>query len=184
MRRAKVRVRVFGWMWMALLTGAGAVLAQEASTASTVYLVRHAERAVDHPSDPTLTPGGSTRAALLARMLQDVDLTSVLSTDYRRTQLTAAPVAADHGLTVESYDPRGPGLEDLLERLRSTPGYHLVVGHSNTTPAVVEALGGDPGSPIEEDEYDRLYVVVLADSEVVSSSLIRFGDLWTGGEGH
>lgn len=158
----------------------GAVAAQGASTGSTVYLVRHSERATDHPSDPTLSRAGSARSALLARMLQDVELTSILSTDYRRTQLTAAPVAEDHGITVESYEPRGEGLEQLLERLRSTPGYHLVVGHSNTTPAVVEALGGDPISPIDEGEYDRLYIVVLDGGEVVSSSLVRFGEPWHG----
>jgi phosphohistidine phosphatase SixA len=168
-----------------LVAGAAAEAggAQQPEEASTVYLVRHAERAADHPSDPTLTPAGSARAALLDRMLQDVRLVSVLSTDYRRTQLTARPVADSHGLPVETYEPRGPGLESLLERLRSTPGHHLVVGHSNTTPAVVEALGGDPVSAIEEDEYDRLYVVVLVGSEVVSSALIRFGAPWRGGEG-
>ena len=36
-----------------------------------------------------------------------------------------------------------------------------MVGHSNTTPALVEALGGDPGSPIESLEYDRLYMVTF-----------------------
>jgi phosphohistidine phosphatase SixA len=113
-------------------------------------------------------------------MLQDVELASILSTDYRRTRLTAAPVAEAHGLTVESYDPRGEGLEGLLERLHSTPGHHLVVGHSNTTPAVVEALGGDPVSPIDEGEYDRLYIVVLDGGEAVSSTLIRFGEPWHG----
>ncbi len=164
----------------ALVPAGGGVLAQEGGSGSTVYLVRHSERATDHPSDPTLTMAGSARSALLARMLQDVELTSILSTDYRRTQLTAAPVAAAHGIAVESYDPQGEGLGRLVERLRSSPGYHLVVGHSNTTPAVVEALGGDPVSPIDEGEYDRLYIVVVEGGEVVSSSLIRFGEAWNG----
>jgi phosphohistidine phosphatase SixA len=183
MTRAGLLRWVFAWIGVALLAGPGAGVAQQAAAGSTVYLVRHAERAADHPSDPTLTPAGSARAALLARMLQDVPLVSVLATDYRRTRLTAGPVADGHGLPIESYDPRGAGLESLLQRLRTTPGHHLVVGHSNTTPAVVDALGGDPVSAIEEDEYDRLYVVVLVGSEAVSSALIRFGDPWRGGEG-
>jgi hypothetical protein len=49
------------------------------------------------------------------------------------------------------------------------------VGHSNTTPALVDALGGASVSPVEEDEYDRLYVVVLGPGETVTSSLLRFG---------
>lgn len=180
MRRAPGWVGVAVSVVTALLLGTLTGAAQETDGGSTVYLVRHAERAADHPSDPGLTPAGSARAALLARMLGDVELASVHSTDYRRTRSTAEPTARAHGLRVESYDPRGPGLEALLERLRTTPGHHLVVGHSNTTPAVVEALGGDPVSPIDDDEYDRLYVVVLAGSEVVSSALIRFGEPWPG----
>mgnify|MGYP001828729931 FL=1 len=185
MRRARgwggrVRWAALVWVVAVLALGGKEAVAQEAATGSTVYLVRHSERATDHPTDPTLSVAGTARSALLARMLQDVELASILSTDYRRTRLTAAPVAEAHGLTVESYDPRGEGLEGLLERLHSTPGHHLVVGHSNTTPAVVEALGGDPVSPIDEGEYDRLYIVVLDGGEAVSSTLIRFGEPWHG----
>lgn len=182
MRRSTSWVRALRWAVAALLLGTASGVAQVEAPGSTIYLVRHAERASDHPSDPTLTPAGSARAALLARMLDDVELVSVHSTDYRRTRLTAGPVARAHGLEVESYEPRGVGLEALLDLLRTTPGHHLVVGHSNTTPAVVEALGGDPGPPIDDDEYDRLYVVVLAGSEVVSSALLRFGEPWRGGD--
>lgn len=142
---------------------------------SVIYLVRHAERAADHPSDPTLTPGGEARALELARVLADVPLTRIFSTDLRRTRLTAAPVARAHDLEVEFYDPAAGGLAELAERLAATPGHHLVVGHSNTTPALVEALGGDPLSPIQEMEYDRLYIVVLSPAGTVTSTLLRFG---------
>lgn len=143
--------------------------------ASVIYLVRHAERAADHPTDPTLTPDGEERARELARVLSDAPLTRVFSTDLRRTRLTAAPVASAHGLELELYDPGNGGLSALAARLAATPGHHLVVGHSNTTPALVEALGGDPVSPIAEMEYDRLYVVVAAPDGTVTSTLIRFG---------
>ncbi len=76
---------------------------------------------------------------------------------------------------MEYYEPRGDGLIATAELLRSTPGHHLVVGHSNTTPALVEALGGDPIAPIDEMEYDRIYVVTVAPDGTVSSSLLRFG---------
>ncbi|MEJ2538451.1 MAG: histidine phosphatase family protein [Gemmatimonadota bacterium] len=166
-----------GWVWLAwvLAVGVPGLGAQTLESTTTVYLVRHAERAQDDPSDPTLTPGGTERSALLARMLRDVPLTSVFSSDYRRTRLTAGPVAREHHLEIQLYDPRDEGLEALADRLRTTPGHHLVVGHSNTTPTLVEALGGDPRGGIAEDEYDRLYVVVLAGSAPPSSSLLRFG---------
>jgi broad specificity phosphatase PhoE len=146
---------------------------------SVIYLVRHAETAGDRamdPSDPPLSEAGAARAAALAHALADAGLTSILSTDLQRTRATAAPVAAATGLEVQMYDPSDqPAMRALLERLASDGGRHLIVGHSNTTPALVRMLGGDPISPISESEYDRLYVVsVTAGGEVVST-LLRYG---------
>jgi phosphohistidine phosphatase SixA len=124
-----------------------------------VFLVRHAEKTEDGSRDPDLTPAGRARASLLARMLADAGLTGVYSTDYRRTRETAGPAARAAGLDVRIYDPKEPGA--LAFRLRSRPGRYLVVGHSNTVPGLVRALGGDPGSDIAEAEYDRLYVVLI-----------------------
>jgi hypothetical protein len=52
-----------------------------------------------------------------------------------------------------------------------------VVGHSNTTPAAVELLGGEPGAEIDEaDEYDRLYILTIATSGEVSTVVLRYGE--------
>ena len=75
---------------------------------------------------------------------------------------------------MESYDPRD--LPGFAAQLRRSPGRHLVLGHSNTTPSLVEALGGDAHGPIDEFEYDRLYIVVITGDEV-STVLLRFGEL-------
>jgi len=138
-----------------------------------VYLVRHAERAEDGTDDPPISEEGRARAQLLAEMLRDAGVTHVHSTDYERTRSTARPLAADAGLDVTFYDPRD--LTAFAEALLAAPGRHLVVGHSNTTPGLVEALGGDPGDPIEESEYDRLYIVTARAGVPASTVLLRFG---------
>lgn len=168
----------------------GAVQGQEANRAerqpeglSVVYLVRHAERATDHPRDPNLSAEGRVRADELSRLLADAPLTKVFSTRYRRTVQTATPLADDHGLEIEFYDPTAEGLADFGSQLRAMPGHHVVVGHSNTTPQLVEALGGDPVSTIDEMEYDRLYVVVVSSGGAATSTLIRFGAPFVGGQG-
>jgi phosphohistidine phosphatase SixA len=170
-----------------LATGAGAVpvaAAQEVASpqaggGSVIYLVRHAETAGDRamdPSDPPLSEAGEARAATLAHALADAGLTSILSTDLQRTRATAAPVAAATGLQVQLYDPSDePAMRALLERLAGDGGRHLIVGHSNTTPALVRMLGGDPISRISESEYDRLYVVSVTASGEVISTLLRYG---------
>jgi len=141
-----------------------------------VFLVRHAEKA-DLGDDPELSATGHERSAALAAALRSSEIEYVHSSDYIRTRDTAAPMATDHGLEVELYDPRE--LPALVEKLRGTGGRHLVVGHSNTTPSMVELLGGSPGSPIDEKaEYDRLYIVTIGEDGAVSSVMMRYGSAY------
>jgi broad specificity phosphatase PhoE len=137
----------------------------------TVYLVRHAEKTADQ-QDPGLTPTGEARAMTLQLMLRSAKLDAIHSTDYRRTKDTVATLAAWRNLQLRFYDPRA--LDALALELRLEGGQHLVVGHSNTTPAMVAALGGEPGSEIREDEYDRLYVVTGGDGSEVRTLLLHF----------
>jgi len=143
-----------------------------APDAQTIYLVRHAEKASG--DDPQLTLVGRARAEILAAELADTDLAAIYSTNTRRTMETAAPTARATGLTVLPYD--GNNLETFANMLRATPGNILVVGHSNTTPALVKALGGKPGTPIvEATEYDRLYVLT-ANGRRYRTELRRYGN--------
>lgn len=145
-----------------------------------VYLVRHAERADDGTSDPPLSVAGQIRVQTLRAILADAGLTHVHSTDLERTRETARPIAEAAGLSVELYDPSD--LEAFADQIRETPGRHLVAGHSNTTPALVAALGGEAHGSIHEMEYDRLYVVVLPPEGEVVTSLLRFGEPYVPGE--
>ncbi len=145
----------------------------------TAYLVRHAEKVtgdaamlIEDPRDPPLTEAGDARAAALAERLSDAGVTEIWSTDTTRTRDTAAPLAARLGLDVQLYDPFD--LPGFAAQLKSNPSATvLVVGHSNTTPQLAEALGADPGAPIvEKSEYDRLYVI---DLETSAGEIQRFG---------
>ena len=137
-----------------------------------VYLVRHAEK-VDQSKDPDLSGDGYLRAEELARTLADAKIEYVHSSDFIRTRNTAAPVAELFGLEIELYDQND--LLTLSEHLKEAGGRHLVVGHSTTTPDLVDLLGGDPGYPIEElNEYDRLYILTIRQGKV-NTVLLRYG---------
>lgn len=133
---------------------------------TTIFLVRHAEKATDDPSDPNLTQAGHMRAQRLAEMLAWAEVDAIFSTPYRRTQQTAGPLAVENQLTIQEYDPRdGDFARRLLqEEVGKTI---LVVGHSNSTPALVNALLGEQRfRQLDESEYDKLFIVQKIGSRV------------------
>lgn len=139
-----------------------------------VFLVRHAEKANDGTDDPPLAIAGRIRVQTLKTLLRDAGLTHVRTTDWKRTRDTARPFAEDAGLELTIYDPREPAT--LAAEISGEPGRHLVVGHSNTTPQLVAALGGDPGGAIDDLEYDRLYILVIQPGRPTVTTLLRYGE--------
>lgn len=134
-------------------------LASEAQRA--VILVRHAEKRYnsDEPAVP-LSEQGDARAQALAGLLKDAGITAIYSTRTIRTMRTVAPLAKELGLKVTLADQRNP--EELLERIRKDHpnGVVLIVGHANTVPQMLRALGDTDRAEIPANEFDNLFVVI------------------------
>ena len=149
-----------------LLAGCGTeknISDNDLRNATTIILVRHAEKADDGTSDPGLTPLGQVRAQRLAAMLAPARVSAVYSTPYRRNRLTAEPLADQEALDIQEYDAHDP---DFIAGLagKHPGGTILVVGHSNTVPAMVNTLTGtDQYGQLAEMEYDKLFVVTVID---------------------
>src|SRR5207302_7571372 len=75
---------------------------------STVFIVRHAEKA-DDSKDAELSEAGRARAEALANMLRDSKIGVICTTEFKRTQQTAAPLAKALGLTGHDLAGRKPG---------------------------------------------------------------------------
>jgi len=143
---------------------------------SMVVLVRHAERAGPSADDPGLTEVGAQRARELARLLADVGITRIHSSDTRRTRETALPLARQEEVEIEIYDHRN--LEAFAAVLLTLPGTHLVVGHSNTTDEMSVLLGGASHGPIVEAwEYDRIYFLTPRPGGGMETMVLRFGPI-------
>lgn len=129
--------------------------------ATVVYVVRHAEKASGPGRDPELNDVGVERANLLARMLQDESLGAVFCTATVRSHSTGEPSAAVAGVAIQEYAPMDAAA--LASRIRKNHAGQrvLVVAHSNTVAPIVAALGGDHIAELREDEYDRLFAIVL-----------------------
>ena len=77
-------------LW-ALVLGATLSVAAvvEAQSGTTVYIVRHAEKAATPVNDPPLTEDGRTRALALKTVLADAKISAIISTPTIRTTTTA-----------------------------------------------------------------------------------------------
>ena len=149
---------------LALLLFAG--IAGTATAQPTIFLVRHAERADagtstagTMASDPDLSDAGRARAESLARMLKDAGVVAIYTTEFKRTQQTAAPLAKALGIEAVTIPANTP--TTLLEALKSARGNVVVVGHSNTVPDLLSGLGVTPAPKIEDKDYDNLFVVTM-----------------------
>lgn len=119
--------------------------------------VRHAD--VDPGGDGHLNAAGRRRAAHLAEMLRSSGLAAIYTSTYARTQETAQPTAALLGLTVRVHDGSPTELAALLRR-QHLGEQVLVIGHSNTVPELLQALGL-PSFTIGATEFDHLVTSVL-----------------------
>ncbi|HEX4870753.1 MAG TPA: histidine phosphatase family protein [Nevskiaceae bacterium] len=153
----------------ALLLGLAAPL-----SAQTVWLVRHAEKAADGSADPGLSAAGQRRAQALAEALAGAGMARVISSDRRRTRDTALPLALQRGLAVQpTAAPAAVLAAELTAAAAASPV--LVVGHSNTVPALLQALGVPPPAEWPDACYDRLYWVDLATTPP-RWALLRYGE--------
>ena len=79
------------------------------ASATTVYLVRHAEKDLTPGlNDPALTAAGRQRAIALRDSLAPRNPVALFTTDTRRTRETLAPLEAALQLTPMSYDAQDP----------------------------------------------------------------------------
>jgi len=171
-----------GWfaaiVWVVLFSAARPVAgADRAPTPiTTIFIVRHAEKAATPKNDPPLTEAGRVRAALLSRVLRSAKVQAVYSSGFARTDQTAAPVAEVAGVKTTRYDARhSPALAAVIKR-DHPGGVVLVVGHSNTIPGLLGALGvARVEVPVlGDDEYDNLFIVTISENHV-SMVRLRFG---------
>jgi phosphohistidine phosphatase SixA len=139
---------------------------------TTVFLVRHAEKADGQGQDPPLSEAGRLRAEALARLLQSAGVKGVYTSQYLRTRQTAEPLAKRLGVTatpvplsVKPSNPREVSDESIRELTKKVEahagGALLIVGHSNSVPEVIRMLGGDAVPKIDESKFDDLFVVTV-----------------------
>jgi broad specificity phosphatase PhoE len=148
-----------------------------AQPSTVVIIVRHAERAPGS-GDPPISDAGRERALALAEIGKGAGVSAVFTTQLQRTRQTAAPLVEALGITpvvVNTQADLAKHAAEIAAAVRQQAGKTvLVVGHSNTVPAIVAALGGPRFPDLCEPEYDRLITLVI-DTTGVRTVRTRFG---------
>ena len=147
----------------------------EQRPSTTVVFVRHAETEtpVTNESDDPL---------LLADFLADIDVVAgvdaIYASDRRRTQETAAPLAARLGLEVaidDHYDIGG-----FMSRVMRAHGGEivLIVSHDDTIAPLIDELHGSKNLPqFDADNFDELYIVTTPGYGKVKTLRLHYGAL-------
>jgi phosphohistidine phosphatase SixA len=162
-------MRILGPAVAVLLTAVPYAAAQQA-----VIVVRHAEKA-DQTPDSALSTKGQARARALADLLRGAGVTHVITSEFLRTRQTAAPLATALGLAAEQVPARD--LPALLVRLRAIDPASIVVvvGHSNTIPPMLTALGWPHALTLQDGDYDDVFVMAPNAGQRASMVRLKYG---------
>ncbi len=164
-RRQRLRIAVI-LGYAAIAYGTAWFFESQATT--TVIFVRHTD--IDRPQeladDPPLNAAGRARADLLARFVESIDVVqgvdAVYETGTRRSEQTAAAIAARRGLRVETADP-----SDVTGFMKRVLSEHkgqisLIVLDREQFAPLIEELHGKKNIPkIGPDEYEDFYIVTV-----------------------
>jgi broad specificity phosphatase PhoE len=132
----------------------------------TVVIVRHAERAND-----ALTEDGEKRAETLARLLSNTGVSAIFSTNTTRTIETVNNTAERLGITIQFYN----SIQEVADLIKSEYAGKvvLVVGHSDTVPQTVNALGVS-SAPQIANEFNNLFIVTIRSDGIASLTHLKY----------
>lgn len=139
-----------------------------------VFVVRHAEKQ-NCPPPPDqqcpLTTDGESRAQTLANMLSNAGVGAVLSTNTVRTFETANNTAQQAGLSVQTYGAPAEAAQLITANHRGQTV--LVVGHSNTVPQIIQALGVN-NTPFVGNQFNNLFLATIASTGEASLTHLKY----------
>ncbi|MGI9013224.1 MAG: phosphoglycerate mutase family protein [Phycisphaerales bacterium] len=140
---------------------------------TTIILLRHAEKLNDGSRDPALSELGTARALALASALEHAQVEHIYATPFQRTRSTAQPLADAQNITVQTLDIAG-GLDAHSQRASDAVAQHsgstiVIIGHSNTIPALVKNFSNIDIGAMDEDAYGDLYILQLNSSDATAT---------------
>ncbi len=159
---SRILSRRHGACWLFAIS-AVALFPLRALAQQAVIIVRHGEQTQAGggmmDGDPPLNEAGRRRASALAENLRDAGVTVIITTQYARARETAEPLAS--ALKIEPVVVRKDDAEGITDALKRQGGATvLVVGHSDTIPSMLKALGHGETIEFPKAEFNNAWLVV------------------------
>ncbi len=148
------------------------------TTATTLILIRHGERnnptIADPPGGPRLNAAGKKRAQTLVHVLGKTGIKVIYTSTYTRTQETAQPLAAILAAvtSVQLTDAAQIKNHILLNHSGKTI---LVVGHSDSVPALINLFTGGHLPNINDAEFDNMFVLTALNTGQAFVTRLKYG---------
>jgi hypothetical protein len=154
-------------------------------TATTLILVRHAERAKE-PGESALTPEGRQRAQALVAAIGEKKITAIYSPDRGRNRETVQPLAAHLGLTITLIPEARLSntrrfADEFVQEVLAKHAGGVVVWVGNNSPVgiwggnlkeIYQRLGGTGDAP---GKYDDLFIITIPDQGSVQVQKTTYG---------
>jgi 2,3-bisphosphoglycerate-dependent phosphoglycerate mutase len=164
----KMKIFLLG-VGILLLISIGSAAGQD----RTIVLVRHVEKDSSptadktdpelDKNDPELSEEGRQRAERLAKLVKRYKPHEIFSTPFKRTKGTVEPIAKRRKKEIQTYDPAKPA--DLVQKIMdpsSKTVHYLIVGHSNTIPALANLIAKkEIFRPLLETEFGVIWVMKI-----------------------
>ncbi len=128
----------------------------------TIVLVRHVEKdtsATADKTDPELSQTGRDRALLMVKAVGKYKPDAIYSTNFKRSRDSVKPLAEKRKKEVQLYDPSNQ--QKLVDEVMASKfKKFVVVGHSNTTPALANLFTKkEVFKQIPDTEYSVIWVI-------------------------
>ena len=146
---------------------------KDSSSESVYYFIRHAEKDRSNPENknPELNQQGKMRALNWLYFFKEIPLEKIYSTNYKRTVQTIKKIAEEKNITISYYSPEKIDIENFKKQNKSMS--ILVVGHSNTTPALVNLIiGQNKFEKMDDNDNSTMFVVRELAGEITVERII------------
>ena len=123
--------------------------------------IRHAEKDTIPKDNPGLTEKGLKRATALADILRATRVDGIYSSFFTRTLFTVDSLADIKVISIKPYDHKN--IRALVNEIESDDNLEavVIVGHSNSTPALANTLSGKQlfNQTFDENDYNNFIII-------------------------